>query len=115
MCGTLDYLPPEMVHGKVYDEKLGHWASAVLIFGYLGRKAALRVLQRSGDIPPRRICHGAVHVPPHAVDQGRNLDKKLFKAESAGLIFHDGFRIPGQKKKKKKRRKNEGKTVKFTF
>ncbi|KAI1749345.1 hypothetical protein F4782DRAFT_513421, partial [Xylaria castorea] len=33
-CGTLDYLPPEMVdlrrHGKFYDEKLDLWALGVL-------------------------------------------------------------------------------------
>lgn len=24
MCGTLDYLPPEMVRGEKHDDKVGH-------------------------------------------------------------------------------------------
>lgn len=26
MCGTLDYLPPEMVEGKTHDEKISAWS-----------------------------------------------------------------------------------------
>jgi len=34
MCGTLQYLPPEMVNGKEYTEKVDIWALGVLTFEF---------------------------------------------------------------------------------
>jgi aurora kinase A len=31
-CGTLDYLPPEMVDRSTYDEKVDLWALGILAF-----------------------------------------------------------------------------------
>ncbi|KAJ4482525.1 kinase-like protein [Lentinula aciculospora] len=35
MCGTLDYLPPEMVEGKEHSEKVDYWALGVLTYEFL--------------------------------------------------------------------------------
>lgn len=35
MCGTLDYLPPEMVLHQPYDEKVDHWCLGVLTYEFL--------------------------------------------------------------------------------
>ncbi|XP_010330209.1 zinc finger protein 264 isoform X5 [Saimiri boliviensis] len=35
MCGTLDYLPPEMVEGRIYDEKVDLWCIGVLCYELL--------------------------------------------------------------------------------
>ncbi len=35
LCGTLDYLPPEMVHGHAYDYSIDLWALGVLVFEFL--------------------------------------------------------------------------------
>jgi serine/threonine protein kinase len=35
ICGTLDYLPPEMVVGKEYDEKVDIWTIGVLLYEFL--------------------------------------------------------------------------------
>lgn len=35
MCGTLDYLPPEMVEQKAHTEKVDHWALGVLTYEFL--------------------------------------------------------------------------------
>lgn len=32
MCGTLDYLAPEMVNGKAYDESVDNWTVGVLAY-----------------------------------------------------------------------------------
>lgn len=32
MCGTLDYLAPEMVNGRAYDEKVDNWTLGVLAY-----------------------------------------------------------------------------------
>ncbi|XP_060635923.2 aurora kinase B [Anolis sagrei] len=35
MCGTLDYLPPEMVEGRPHDEKVDHWCIGILCYELL--------------------------------------------------------------------------------
>uniref|UniRef100_A0A8C0GWK7 Aurora kinase n=1 Tax=Chelonoidis abingdonii TaxID=106734 RepID=A0A8C0GWK7_CHEAB len=35
MCGTLDYLPPEMIEGKTHDEKVDLWCIGVLCYELL--------------------------------------------------------------------------------
>ena len=35
MCGTLDYLPPEMVEGGSHDEKVDLWSLGVLCYEFL--------------------------------------------------------------------------------
>lgn len=35
MCGTLDYLPPEMVHGDEHDENVDIWSLGVLMYEFL--------------------------------------------------------------------------------
>ena len=35
MCGTLDYLPPEMVEGRPHDERVDLWSLGVLCYEFL--------------------------------------------------------------------------------
>lgn len=35
LCGTLDYLPPEMIEGKEHDEKVDIWSLGVLCYEFL--------------------------------------------------------------------------------
>ena len=35
LCGTLDYLPPEMVEGKDHDSKVDVWSLGVLCYEFL--------------------------------------------------------------------------------
>lgn len=35
MCGTLDYLPPEMIERRIYDEKVDLWCIGVLCYELL--------------------------------------------------------------------------------
>lgn len=35
MCGTLDYLPPEMIEDKEHTEKVDLWALGVLTYEFL--------------------------------------------------------------------------------
>lgn len=35
LCGTLDYLPPEMVENKKHDEKVDHWCIGILCYELL--------------------------------------------------------------------------------
>ena len=35
MCGTLDYLPPEMVENKQHDDRVDIWSLGVLSYEFL--------------------------------------------------------------------------------
>jgi len=35
LCGTLDYLPPEMVEGKDHNEKVDYWALGILTYEFV--------------------------------------------------------------------------------
>lgn len=35
LCGTLDYLPPEMINKESYDEKVDHWCLGILAYEFL--------------------------------------------------------------------------------
>ena len=35
MCGTLDYLPPEMVEGQDYDDSIDQWCLGILCYEFL--------------------------------------------------------------------------------
>jgi len=46
LCGTLDYLPPEMVDGKSYDEKVDLWCLGVLTYEFLVGKPPFETSHR---------------------------------------------------------------------
>ena len=35
LCGTLDYLPPEMVEGREHDSAVDNWSLGVLAYEFL--------------------------------------------------------------------------------
>lgn len=35
LCGTLDYLPPEMVDGRTYDDSVDQWCLGILCYEFL--------------------------------------------------------------------------------
>lgn len=35
MCGTLDYLPPEMVEGRAHNNLVDNWALGVLTYEFV--------------------------------------------------------------------------------
>jgi serine/threonine protein kinase len=55
LCGTLDYLPPEMVQGKAHNEKVDHWALGVLAYEFLVGVPPFEELA-SKDGALQRVC-----------------------------------------------------------
>ncbi|KAG6830809.1 hypothetical protein H0H92_014658 [Tricholoma furcatifolium] len=52
MCGTPDYLPPEMIEGKSHNEKVDHWALGVLTYEFLVGSAPFEVPGDSARTSP---------------------------------------------------------------
>ncbi len=88
-CGTLDYLPPEMIEGKPHDEAVDIWSLGVLLYEFLvGRppfetpshkETYARITRTQIDWPPTNI------VSPDA----RDLISKLLVYEPAKRLALD--------------------------
>jgi aurora kinase, other len=77
LCGTLDYLPPEMVEGREHDEKVDIWSLGVLLYEFLFGGPPFEAEGHSATY--RRISRVDLHFPrTPAVDEGaKDLIRRL--------------------------------------
>lgn len=78
MCGTLDYLPPEMVDPKRstkhYGEKVDVWALGVLMYEFVVGRAPFK------DTPimtQRRIARGDMTIPSSVSPKAKDLNRRV--------------------------------------
>ncbi|XP_003368968.1 serine/threonine-protein kinase 6, partial [Trichinella spiralis] len=71
ICGTLDYLPPEMICHDSYDEKIDIWALGVLLYEFLvgdppffapSQKATMRLISTCEFTIPDSVSDAAKDV-----------------------------------------------------
>ncbi|CAK9784356.1 kinase-like protein [Cutaneotrichosporon oleaginosum] len=86
LCGTLDYLPPEMVEGKEHNAKVDLWALGVLAYEFLVGTPPFEDLNGS-QATYRRIRNVDLHVPSHVSPEATDLIKRL-------LRYHPEDRLP---------------------
>ena len=87
MCGTLDYLPPEMIkpgsQDNYYSEKVDLWSLGVLTYEFLVGEAPF---EDTPVMTQRRIARGEMTVPPFVSAEARDLIKKVrFEGEKRFL------------------------------
>lgn len=75
MCGTLDYLPPEMVTGREYDERVDFWCLGVLCYEFLVGRPPFESSQQEDTY--RRIQAVDVKFPEHVRPLARDLINKV--------------------------------------
>ncbi|KAH9907010.1 protein kinase-like domain-containing protein [Xylariomycetidae sp. FL2044] len=77
-CGTLDYLPPEMICPKTsdgsYDEKVDLWALGVLMYEFLVGEAPF---EDTPVLTTRRIARGDMTIPSFVSAEAKDLIQKL--------------------------------------
>ena len=78
MCGTLDYLPPEMVEGNSHDEKVDLWSLGVLCYEFLVGKPPFEAESHAETY--RRITHVDIKWP-HTMSPGKLLMTYYFIQE----------------------------------
>ncbi|KAK9550446.1 spindle assembly checkpoint kinase, variant 2 [Aspergillus fumigatus] len=85
-CGTLDYLPPEMVDprkcDKPYDQKVDIWSLGVLLYEFLVGRAPF---EDTPVMTQRRIAKGDMTVPSFVSPEAKDLIKKV----SHRLLFNN--------------------------
>ncbi|KAF8606868.1 other/AUR protein kinase [Ceratobasidium sp. AG-I] len=78
LCGTLDYLPPEMVEGRPHTEKVDYWALGVLMFEFLVGKPPFEDL--SGQRATySKISSVSFQIPSHISSEAGDLIRKLLQ------------------------------------
>ncbi|KAJ7226144.1 kinase-like protein [Mycena pura] len=78
LCGTLDYLPPEMVEGKEHSEKVDYWALGILTYEFLCGSPPFED-RASVKNTYRRIAMVDLRFPPTIPTEAKDLIAKLLK------------------------------------
>jgi serine/threonine protein kinase len=79
LCGTLDYLPPEMIEGTPHDHNVDIWALGVLIFEFLtGRPPFESSTQKETY---KKIKNIDLKFPNYISELARDLIRKLLVKE----------------------------------
>lgn len=75
MCGTLDYLPPEMVEGHSYDMSVDQWCLGVLCYEFLVGNPPFEAADTEKTY--EKIKHLNIVFPKHVAQKARNLISKV--------------------------------------
>ncbi|KAL9002813.1 MAG: hypothetical protein Q9188_004275 [Gyalolechia gomerana] len=90
MCGTLDYLPPEMIkpgsQENYYNEKVDLWSLGVLTYEFLCGEAPF---EDSPVMTQRRIARGEMTVPNFVSPEAKNLIHRLLVLDPEKRITLD--------------------------
>ncbi|CAG5979284.1 unnamed protein product [Menidia menidia] len=90
LCGTLDYLPPEMIEGKTHDEKVDLWSLGVLCYEFLVGKPPFE--SKTHDETYRRISRVEYTYPAQTAisDGAKDLVARLLKHNPMRRLPIDG-------------------------
>ncbi|KAF4321159.1 hypothetical protein BBO99_00004157 [Phytophthora kernoviae] len=77
LCGTLDYLPPEMIENKPHDENVDVWTLGILMFEFLTGAPPFETENTKETY--RRIAHVDLQFPSHVSAEARDLLVKILR------------------------------------
>ena len=75
LCGTLDYLPPEMIENREYDETVDHWALGVLTYEFICGMPPFEAPDQKGTY--KRIAKVDLRFPAHVSPEAQSFISKL--------------------------------------
>uniref|UniRef100_A0A1B0A3V7 Protein kinase domain-containing protein n=1 Tax=Glossina pallidipes TaxID=7398 RepID=A0A1B0A3V7_GLOPL len=84
MCGTIDYLPPEMVDGRTYNDSVDQWCLGVLCYEFLVGSAPFE--SKDTQKTYEKIRRLEVHYPSLLSTGAKDLISKLLRKQSDGRI-----------------------------
>ncbi|KAL0594661.1 Aurora kinase A [Plecturocebus cupreus] len=77
LCGTLDYLPPEMIEGRMHDEKVDLWSLGVLCYEFLVGKPPFEA--NTYQETYKRISRVEFTFPDFVTEGARDFISRLLK------------------------------------
>lgn len=81
LCGTLDYLPPEMIEGDEHDHTVDIWSLGVLLYEFLVGEPPFET--RTQRDTCRRIVNVDLRFPSYVQADARDLIKRLLQRDPA--------------------------------
>jgi len=81
LCGTLDYLPPEMIEGKPHDEAVDVWSLGVLCYEFLVGSPPFEATGHHETY--KKITKVDLSFPKHVSEGARDLISKLLVKDPA--------------------------------
>ncbi|KAH7099473.1 kinase-like protein [Auriculariales sp. MPI-PUGE-AT-0066] len=78
LCGTLDYLPPEMVEGRAHNARVDHWALGVLCYEFLCGVPPFEDM-KGQKATYKRISKVDLKIPSHVSDAAKDLIIRLLR------------------------------------
>ena len=81
LCGTLDYLPPEMIDGQEYDFSADYWTIGVLLYEFLTGSPPFESESRDSTI--KRIRNNEVSFPKGFPEDAKDLVLKLLRKDKS--------------------------------
>jgi serine/threonine protein kinase len=90
MCGTLDYLPPEIVRRQEHDEQVDVWSLGILLYEFLVGEPPFDA--PSHDATYSRITSVDVQFPYFIKEDARDLIKKFLVCDPRRRISLDSVR-----------------------
>ncbi|XP_034255328.1 aurora kinase C [Thrips palmi] len=88
LCGTLDYLPPEMVQGRPHDHKVDLWSLGVLCYEFLVGKPPFEA--ETYEETYARISRAQYSFPDHVSSSARDLITKLLQLNPNNRLSLEG-------------------------
>jgi len=79
LCGTLDYLPPEMIDGNKYDHMVDVWSLGVLLYEFLVGSPPFEAEGHSATY--LRIQKVDLRFPPGVASDAQDLIRRLLRKE----------------------------------
>ena len=79
LCGTLDYLPPEMVEGREHDEMVDVWSLGVLLYEFLVGSPPFEAEGHSATY--RRISRVDLRFPRGVEEDAQDLIRRLLQKD----------------------------------
>ncbi|EIW73451.1 hypothetical protein TREMEDRAFT_67370 [Tremella mesenterica DSM 1558] len=109
LCGTLDYLPPEMVEGKEHNAKVDLWALGVLCYEFLVGSPPFEDLA-GNTATYKRIRNVDLHIPEFVSTEAADLIKRLLRYNPEDRLPLSEVLVHPWIKKYEKKRSTGGQT-----
>jgi len=106
LCGTLDYLPPEMVEGRDHTEKVDLWALGVLTFEFIVGKPPFEDMA-GYSATYKRIARVDLHVPDWVSPEAKDLIVRLLQYDPEKRLALDKVAVHPWIKKWESKRKQQ--------
>lgn len=84
LCGTIDYLSPEMIKPREYDEQVDVWALGVLTYELVVGVPPFE--ENSKEMTYKRILKGDINFPSSVSKDAQDLITKLLKTDASERI-----------------------------